>query len=255
MDLSAESRGQGAAAEIRIQMARVAELRRERDAQPALARATAAVKRFQARRFAHTYADLLDSGTYAAPSRFFLEELYSERDFADRDVQFARIAGALERIFPKAVVATAMRLADLHGMTEELDHRMGVAWLALGPEGAGASLTEPDRYASCWRRVGRDADRHWQLQTVLSLGRDMARLTCTPGLRTLLRMMRAPAAAAGMSALQAFLEAGFDTFGAMARVRGAADAFLQVIDEREQRLMQALFRGEPERARALLPPS
>jgi hypothetical protein len=58
-------------------------------------------------------------------------------------------------------------------------------------------------------------------------------------------MMRAPASAAGMSSLQRFLEAGFDTFGAMAKTRGGAEPFLSIIREREQELMHMLFEKDP----------
>jgi hypothetical protein len=69
-------------------------------------------------------------------------------------------------------------------------------------------------------------------------------------------MMRGPAAAAGLSSLQRFLESGFDTFGGMARKRGGAEAFLGVIRERESRWIASLFDAdlvacETELARAL----
>jgi hypothetical protein len=44
-----------------------------------------------------------------------------------------------------------------------------------------------------------------------------------------------------MSSLQHFLEAGFDTFGALARRKDGADAFLRTIDERESDLIDRLF--------------
>ena len=53
--------------------------------------------------------------------------------------------------------------------------------------------------------------------------------------------LRGPAAAAGMSSLQRFLEAGFDTFAAVAKQRGGAEQFLQIIREREQHLVDLLF--------------
>ena len=62
-------------------------------------------------------------------------------------------------------------------------------------------------------------DREGQLRVVLGIGQQMARLTRTAGLRMMLKMMRGPAAAAGLGALQRFLECGFDTFAAMARAR------------------------------------
>lgn len=61
------------------------------------------------------------------------------------------------------------------------------------------------------------------------------------GLRKLLRTMRLPARLAGLSALQAFLEAGFDTFASLARSRDAAPRFLATIAERENAWITRLF--------------
>jgi hypothetical protein len=61
----------------------------------------------------------------------------------------------------------------------------------------------------------------------------------------MLRMMRAPASAAGLSSLQRFLESGFDTFASVARQRGGAERFLQTIQERERQLMDLLFDASP----------
>ena len=91
-----------------------------------------------------------------------------------------------------------------------------------------------------WRAVDRRPDRLSQLDDVVALGEEMARLTRAPGLRTMLRMMRAPATAAGLSALQRFLEAGFDTFAAMSR-GGLVPQFLGAIRERESAFIAGLF--------------
>jgi hypothetical protein len=58
-------------------------------------------------------------------------------------------------------------------------------------------------------------------------------------------MMRAPAQAAGLADLQRFLEQGFDTFAAMGQRKGATDAFLQLIDQRETQALEALFSDNP----------
>jgi hypothetical protein len=223
-----------AARTIRSCVARVTALRDAEIAQPALRGAVLQVKALQARRFAGTYREMLAGGPFAAPTRFFLEELYSDKDYAERDGQFARIAGAIERFFPSAVVETAVGLAKLHAQTEELDDAVGRAWLA------GSTQDEAQRYVAAWREVGRREDRRAQLDVVLAIGRDMIRLTRTPGLRTMLRMMRAPAAAAGLASLQRFLETGFDTFAAMAR-GDAANQFLRTIGEREAALIDSLY--------------
>jgi hypothetical protein len=178
---------------------------------------------------------MLAGGPFAAATRFFLEELYGDKDYAQRDAQFARIAPAIERVFPAAVTETAVALARLHLLTEELDHAMGYAWIT-----GGESPGEPARYVRAWRDVGRRAERTAQLRAVVAIGEDMIRLTRAPGLRMMLRMMRGPAGAAGLAALQRFLEAGFDTFAALARARRAPE-FLRTISERESTLVAVMF--------------
>jgi hypothetical protein len=224
-----------AAETIRHAVARVGALRAAQERQPGLREAVVAIKALQGRRFAGTYADMFAGGPYAAAARFFLVELYSDRDFAERDAQFARIAGAIEKFFPAIVVQTSVNLAQLHALTEDLDHAMAMEWLSQD-----AQLPAPRRYVAAWRIVGRRDDRVSQLREVLAIGEEMARLTRTPGLRMMLKMMRGPAAAAGLSALQRFLENGFDTFAAMAR-GGYAPAFLRTIEQRESALIASLF--------------
>jgi hypothetical protein len=226
-----------AADSIRQAVAEVEQLRRESSAEPALGAAVLAVKRLQSRRFAATYADLTSQPAYGAAARFFLEELYSAQDYAQRDAQFARIAGAVERLFPRDVAQTAAGLARLHALTESLDH-------ATARAGPAAAPLDVAGYVGAWKSVGRRADRQRQVERVVALGSELAQLTRTPGLRLMLKMMRAPAAAAGLGALQRFLEAGFDTFGAIARVRGGAERFLQTLHEREQRWLDLLFDQE-----------
>jgi len=228
-----------AAQRIRHAVDRVSQLRRESLTAPGLRAAVTQVKRFQAQRFAGTYADLLQGATYQNAARFFLEELYSDKDYAERDAQFSRIAGAVQKFFPSQVVATAVALAELHALTEALDHTMAQAWLAEGDQLAAGA-----RYIGAWRATGRRQDRQMQLDVVLSIGHELARLTRTPGLRLMLKMMRAPAAAAGLDALQRFLEAGFDTFAALARHTGRVEAFLDLIRGRESALIASLFDAE-----------
>ena len=53
-------------------------------------------------------------------------------------------------------------------------------------------------------------------------------------------MMRLPAAAAGLSEMQVFLEKGFDTFKAMK----GSEQFLLTIRMREEALLKALFAAD-----------
>lgn len=216
----------------------VSELRQQHAADPLLAQASADIKRFQARRFQATYADLLHSRRYKTAAAFFLHELYSDENYAERDQQFARIANTIAKIFPQPVVNTAAALAEVHALTEQLDDLMARQWLA--DKSASPVGSECARYIRCWRRVEDAAARHRQLEVVLHLGHELDRLTRMLGLRTLLKMMRRPAAVAGLTTLQHFLETGFDAFAGM---RGA-DEFLELIDQRESVWIRSLFDDE-----------
>jgi hypothetical protein len=222
----------------------VERLRQTAASTPGLARAVSAIKQFQARRFAGTYQDLLHAKPYQAAARFFLDELYSEKDYAERDTQFARIAGGLARFFPQEVTQTAISLAQLHLLTETLDLAMARHWLSNANADASANTPDPSRYISAWRAVGRREDRHMQLANVLALGRELDHLTRTPGLRFMLKMMRGPANLARLGALQRFLEAGFDTFADMGRQAGGATFFLETVHARESHLFTLLFEGD-----------
>lgn len=223
---------------IRDAVEQVTALRRTASSSPVLSEAVTAIKSLQARRFAGSYIDLLTSDQFQGAANFFLRELYSEQDFSQRDAQFARIAGALERLFPQEVVQTAVSLAQLHCLTEELDFAMAHSWICSKGE------TEEARYVCAWRAVGRPLDRSTQLNTVIAIGHELDRLTRTRGLRVMLRMMRGPANLAGMGSLQQFLEAGFDTFAGMARKGDGAHYFLTTVQGRESRLIDQLFHAE-----------
>lgn len=227
---------------IRDAIAEVQCLRQESESQQSLSAAVLAVKRFQSRRFAGTYQDLLTGGPHQAAAKFFLLELYSEANYASRDAQFAKIAGAIQRLLPEAAIATAVTLAQLHVLTERLDLAMGHAW-AKDLESADA-MGLSARYARAWHLIGAENSRQQQLRFVLEVGRDLDELTRTPGLRLLLKMMRRPAQLAGLAELQHFLEQGFDTFAKMGKTKGATESFLSLIDQRETKMLQALFAGD-----------
>ena len=230
----------GASEAIRSAVAEVTQLRSEAAQDPALRSTVAAVKAFQAARFRTTYSDLHATERYRPAVLFFLNELYSDKDYTQRDAQFVRIAGPLERLFPESVVDTAVSMAELHAITERLDAAMARSLLSIGPQ----VTLDSAHYAEAWQNVGQPDSRQFQLATVLRVGQDLTLFTRKRGLRTLLRMMRPAARAAGLGALQSFLEAGFDTFGAMTAQGDTAQAFLGFIAQREGALIDTLFSAD-----------
>jgi hypothetical protein len=196
-----------------------------------LSAAVAAVKQFQHARFTRSYADLLAQPRYARATRFFLDDLYGPTDFTQRDEQFARVVPALVRLFPEELVGTVLELAQLHALSERLDTAMALAVAGDVLDGAA--------YGRAWRQVGDPAGRERQIDLMLAVGMALDRYTRSAFLRHTLRLMRGPAQAAGLGALQGFLESGFDTFKAM----NGAQSFLGLIEQRERALAAHLFAG------------
>ena len=201
-----------------------------------LAGSADAVKRYQHARFGVTYADLMAQPRYVAAAEFFLTDLYGPADFSDRDDQFARIVPALVRLFPAHIVDTVAELAELHALSERLDTAMARQRIATGGVSHAGTGAE---YGAWWRAVGDVASRERQIVLMVSVGQALDRYTRNRLLRQSLRLMRGPAAAAGLGALQGFLERGFDTFRDMA----GAEIFLSTIASRERALAARLFAG------------
>lgn len=199
---------------------------------PELGRRVKLVKAYQAARFELTYKDLLASPQHAAATRFFLDELYGPGDFVQRDQQFAKIVPTLVRMFPSNVCGTVQLLAELHALSEGLDEQIA--------QRLQTEAIEPWQYTQAWQNVGQAPCRNRQISLAIEIGQALEGYTRNRWLRNSLRLMRGPAAAAGLGALQHFLEAGFDAF---ARMNGA-DHFLATIQQREQALSEALFTTE-----------
>jgi hypothetical protein len=85
--------------------------------------------------------------------------------------------------------------------------------------------------------VGRPADREAQILLMRRVADALDVYTRNPLLRHSLRLMRTPARLAGLPELQAFLEAGFDTF----REMHGAQQFLDTVVQRERALAAWLF--------------
>ena len=217
------------ATRIQESLAAVEVERRRRLASPGLSDAVSALKSYQQQRFARTHAGLLAHPRYGRAANFFLNELYGPQDFTQRDAQFSRIVPALVRLFPADIVATVEALAAVHALSERLDTAMTIHLQGAAPS--------PASYVRAWQGTGEPAARARQIELVMSVGEALDRHTRSFVLRASLKAMRGPARAAGMGALQTFLEAGFDAFGAM----GGAREFLATIQARETALARRLF--------------
>ncbi|MFN9506136.1 MAG: FFLEELY motif protein [Rubrivivax sp.] len=201
-----------------------------REAEPELGHRAQQIREYQAERLRSTHADLLGQEQTRPAALFFLDQLYGTQDFVERDAQFARIVPAIVRLFSAEVGTTVAHLAELHALSERLDSAMARAL----PD---SSLASREAYETAWRVVGLREQRERQLDLVEIIGRALQHYTQHPSLGRALTLMRFPARAAGLHALQQFLETGFDTF---ARLPSPA-AFMQTIVTRERSEMHRLF--------------
>ena len=220
----------------------IALLRSANESHPSRSVTLRAVRAFQSKRFQETYHDLLASEAYGPACNFFLTEIYGDQDFSQRDREFERIAKSIERMFPRNILEVAIDLAELHALTELLDTRMAEAVESLGYRPRQVPLDNAS-YAVAWRVSGLSAQRMQQLKMVLDLGKRLERITTMRGIRMTLRAMRLPARAANLSALQGFLEKGFETFSELAQLKGRSDIFLKTIEEREEAWIKHLNRS------------
>lgn len=209
-------------------LTRVIALRRDLQMDAAITGRWRAVKRFQSERLERTYADLLSTPRYRSAARFFLEDLYGEKDFEQRDREALRIVPKVAMMLPERAVETMALAVELDELSEQLDSRVATE-LKLPIDDAS--------YALAYRRAGTPQEREHQIAMVDSIGRTLDRLARMPLLAGMLHLMRAPAEAAGLQHLQQFLMRGFDSFRAM---RGAGE-FLDIVRERETALMRQIF--------------
>lgn len=191
-----------------------------------------ALRAWQVRRLARTYADLRGDPRYTEAVEFFLNDLYGPQDFRRRDQELSRAIVPLRRALPAPLLAVLARAIELDVLTVELDQAM-LGQLRDRP------LTD-DSYATAYRALGQAAARRRQIDLTVSIGAALERLVRHRWIGVALRAAHLPARAAGFGVLQQFLERGFAAFLRM----GNAQPLLAAIRERETELMNRLLGGE-----------
>lgn len=220
-------------AKIRADFQRVDEYRLACAQNNSLSDSSERLKQYQLDRLRATHRVLFNDGREARAATFFLEELYGLSDFSDRDREFQRVVPSVVRWFPEDVVETVERLGSLYALSEGLD-------LAMARELMSESIITAPVYRRAWCVVSTEDVRAAQRTMIREVGQALGEQTRSLALRRSLRLMRGPARLAGLGQLQAFLEKGFDTFGALNDPR----QFVDGIVEREDRFARGLFNSD-----------
>jgi hypothetical protein len=142
-----------------------------------------------------------------------------------------RIVPAIERLLPQQAIRTVAHAVELNLLTELLDHDLAQRLPA------GLDILTSEQYSLTYAVAEKRNERSQQIDLVELTGRELDKLVRLPLMGSALRMMRKPAALAGLSTLQQFLERGFDAFYSMK----GADDFLRLVSQRERDLMQSLY--------------
>ncbi len=199
----------------------------------------ALLRAWQAARLERAFADFLADPRMRPAARFFLSDLYGDKDFSARDRDAARILPAMARLLPASLLEAAAEAIELAVLSHAFDLAMADA-LARRPRPT-AAITLAD-YGDAYRAVGCPRLRRHQIGLILRVGHTLDAAVKKHGVHRLLRAARVPAKLAGVSELQAFLERGFTAFEAL----GGAEAFLGAIGEREFEASRRLFAGDPD---------
>ena len=191
-----------------------------------------ALRAWQADRLMRTHADFLDSPTFGAAARFFLSDVYADRDFSRRDAELETLYQFLQPLLPQEALESMTNSVALNRLTLQLDAEMMARLQGMGVTEAFTA----EQYAAAYRQ-GRYEDRVTQIDLVVTLMRQVADLHHYPFVGAALHTTRGPAKRMGWQELHDFLERGYDAW------RGVRDPepFLHAIQTRERALNDRLF--------------
>lgn len=208
-------------------------VREPRNADPRLPE----LRRWQQQRLAGSFKEFLADPRTRPAARFFLDDLYGDRDFSGRDRDLARVLPKMSMLLPGKMLVTAADGIELAAISHAFDLRMA-AWLSQRLPTA-APIDVP-AYARAYRAVGLPRLRARQIALVGRIGGALDQAVRMPALWRLLRMCRVPARLAGLDELQSFLERGLGAFRHMDDAAG----FVGRIVAQETQVSRKLFAAD-----------
>jgi hypothetical protein len=196
------------------------------------------LRQWQSERLAQTYSDLLASSHYGTACRFFLRDLYGPYDFSQRDQDIRQVQHSMRRFLPARILHSLNLVIELQDLTLSLDQTL--LQVLVDELGMTDAITTK-LYAEGYRRCGNYEERTRQIDLIVEVGRELDQLVHMPITSATLRMTGRPARLAGWSQLHDFLDQGFNAFKTM----GDAPTFLRIIENRERRILDKIFSGDP----------
>ena len=84
----------------------------------------ASLRQWQSERLARTYTDLLNDKQYRSACLFFLSDIYSPRDFSQRDQDAEHLYNLLSRFVPQAMLRLLADAIRTNQLTDQLDRAL-----------------------------------------------------------------------------------------------------------------------------------
>jgi hypothetical protein len=191
------------------------------------------LREWQANRLATTYQDLLSNPQYGPACRFFLDEIYSARDFSQRDYDAEHAYQVMSRFLPVRMLQTLSLVLQLNQFTAELDQALLEAMDNLGLW----DQISVELYTEAYRLCDNYAERIRQIDLIIEVGQGVSRLVSLPMVGMVLRLARAPAQRSGWGELHDFLERGYSSFKQMED----AHRFLRIVEHRERTILEKIY--------------
>jgi len=216
------------------QFDRITTLREAAANDPELDAARRRLRAWQAARLARTHADLVADPRMDLAAAFFLTDIYGAEDLSRLEADVRRVAPAMKRVLTAAGLEIVAQAVELEVLSEDLDFAMATTL------GAEANALSGAAYGAAYRKVDRRADRERQIKLIEDLGGSLDSLVHKPFVGTTLSVMHKPAQLAGLGEIHDFLLRGYKAVAKMANAR----EFLDLVVDRERKLVEALFAGD-----------
>lgn len=197
------------------------------------------LRAWQAARLEDSFGRFLRDAHRHDAARFFLDDLYGDRDFSRRDADIARVMPMMQALLPRPMLETLADAIEVGALTQSLDLRVAHALDRIAPR---RRALDTALYARAYTGTAPPAERERQIELIGRVGHGLGRALRTTGVSTLLKLARGPARAAGLGELQAFLERGVSAFSRIGNVGAFVDEIVR--DERE--VMGRLYADDPD---------
>jgi len=188
---------------------------------------------WQSERLKQTHQDLYQSPGYTLGLQFLLSDLYSAKDFSDRDRDLERIFPKIIKLLPKSIVDTVGLLVELNLLTKTLDYQLTQTIF----EKLNHSVVDEQNYCDGYRHCNNQVQRNHQIQLISEVGKKLDRYARSSVINFSLKITEAPAEMAGLEALHSFIMQGFSAFHSMENV----SLMMQTLVQRETQILDNIF--------------